>query len=129
MGQSQGFFSKKVTLDDVWETINENRKINNDRHDIHAEIDAFLENGTQAMAVEVKAKLQNSHVDDHIKRMEKLRKYADIFGDKREFYGALAATVVNEKSKNYALENGFYIIEPSGEDVKIIKPGSDPKVW
>ncbi|GHT68492.1 hypothetical protein FACS1894110_16130 [Spirochaetia bacterium] len=109
--------------------INRNRKINNDEHDIHAEIDAFLENGTQAMAVEVKAKLQNSDVDDHIKRMEKIRKYADIYGDKREFFGALAATVVNEKSKNYALENGFYVIEPSGEDVKVIKPGSDPRVW
>ncbi|GHT62938.1 hypothetical protein FACS1894109_21760 [Spirochaetia bacterium] len=30
-------------------------------------------------------------------RMEKIRKYADIYGDKREFFGALAATVVNEK--------------------------------
>jgi hypothetical protein len=109
--------------------INRNRKINSDEHDIHAEIDAFLENGTQAMAVEVKAKLQNSDVDDHIKRMEKIRKYADIFGDKREFFGALAATVVNDKSKSYALENGFYVIEPSGEDVKVIKPGSDPRVW
>jgi hypothetical protein len=167
---------KKVTVDDVWETINEigkalketqrivgdlgnkfgdeaeytmlpglpekfkqfgfdfgvisrNRKINNDEHDIHAEIDAFLENGTQAMAVEVKAKLQNSDVDDHIKRMEKIRKYADIYGDKREFFGALAATVANDKSKKYALENGFYVIEPSGEDVKVIKPSSDPRVW
>ncbi|GHV78352.1 hypothetical protein AGMMS49944_01430 [Spirochaetia bacterium] len=109
--------------------INRNRKINNDKHDIHAEIDAFLENGTQAMAVEVKAKLQNSDVDDHIKRMGKLRKYADIFGDKRELFGALAAVVVNEKAKNYALKNGFYVIEPSGEDVNIIKPDSDPRVW
>ncbi|GHV80360.1 hypothetical protein AGMMS49944_21510 [Spirochaetia bacterium] len=109
--------------------INRNRKINNAKHDIHAEIDAFLENGTQAMAVEVKAKLQNSDVDDHIKRMEKLRKYADIFGDKRELFGALAAVVVDEKSKKYALKNGFYVIEPSGEDVNIIKPGSDPGVW
>jgi predicted RNA-binding protein Jag len=109
--------------------ISRNRKINNDEHDIHTEIDAFLENGTQAMAVEVKAKLQNSYVDDHIKRMEKIRKYADLYGDKREFFGALAAVVVDEKSKNYALENGFYVIEPSGEDVKVIKPGSHPKVW
>jgi hypothetical protein len=109
--------------------ISSPRKINNDKYGIHAEIDAFLENGTQAMAVEVKAKLQNSDVDDHIKRMEKLRTYADIYGDKRELFGALAATVVNEKPKSYALENGFYVIEPSGEDVKVIKPGSDPRIW
>ena len=109
--------------------INRNRKINSDEHDIHAEIDAFLENGTQAMAVEVKAKLQNSDVDDHIKRMEKLRTYADIFGDKRELFGALAATVVQDKPRDYALENGFYVIEPSGEDVKVTTTGSAPKIW
>jgi hypothetical protein len=110
-------------------SISRNKKINNAKHNIHAEIDAFLENGTQAMAVEVKAKLQNTDVDDHIRRMEKLRKYADLFGDKRELFGALAATIVQEKPRNYALENGFYVIEPSGEDVKVIKPDSDPKVW
>jgi hypothetical protein len=109
--------------------ISRNKKINNDKHGIHAEIDAFLENGTQAMAVEVKAKLQNSDVDDHIKRMEKLRKYADLFGDKRDLFGALAATVVQDKPRDYALENGFYVIVPSGEDVKVMTPGSDPKVW
>ncbi|GHV92660.1 hypothetical protein AGMMS50268_31630 [Spirochaetia bacterium] len=109
--------------------ISRNRKINNDKHDIHAEIDAFLENGTQAMAVEVKAKLQTGDVDDHIKRMEKIRKHADIVGDKRELFGALAATIVQDKPRDYALENGFYVIEPSGEDVKVIKPGSEPRVW
>ncbi|MDR1618234.1 MAG: hypothetical protein LBS06_04200, partial [Treponema sp.] len=58
--------------------ISRNRKINNEKHNIHAEIDAFLENGTQAMAVEVKAKLQKADVDNHIRRMEKLRRYADL---------------------------------------------------
>ncbi|MDR1353156.1 MAG: hypothetical protein LBK05_07730, partial [Treponema sp.] len=109
--------------------ISRNRKINNDEHGIYAEIDAFLENGTQAMAVEVKAKLQKADVDGHIERMEKIRKYADLYGDKREFFGALAATVVHEKPRDYALENGFYVIEPSGEDVKVTKPDSDPRVW
>ncbi|GHU76672.1 hypothetical protein FACS189461_4530 [Spirochaetia bacterium] len=106
-----------------------NKKINSDKYGIHAEIDAFLENGTQAMAVEVKAKLQTGDVDYHIKRMEKLRKYADIFGDKRELFGALAATIVQEEPREYALKNGFFVIEPSGEDVKIIQPGSAPRVW
>jgi hypothetical protein len=109
--------------------ISRNRKVNNDKHDIHAEVDAFLENGTQAMAVEVKAKLQKADVDDHVRRMEKLRKYADLFGDRREFFGALAATVVHDKTRDYALEKGFYVIEPSGEDVKVTKPDSAPRVW
>jgi hypothetical protein len=112
-----------------FDAISRNRKINNDKHNIHAEIDAFLENGTQAMAVEVKAKLQEADVDGHIKRMEKLRRYADLRGDRRKFFGALAATVVHDKARGYAHEKGFYVIEPSGEDVKVTKPDSDPRVW
>jgi hypothetical protein len=110
-------------------SISRNKKIDNDEHDIHTEVDAFLENGTQAMAVEVKAKLQKSDVDRHIARMEKLRAYADLYGDKRDFFGALAATIVTESPGNYALEKGFYVIEPAGEDVKVTKPGSRPKIW
>jgi hypothetical protein len=112
-----------------FDAINRNRKIHNKAHNLHAEIDAFLENGTQAMAVEVKAKLQKADVDNHIKRMEKLRRHADLRGDMRELFGALAATVVHDKERKYALENGFYVIEPSGEDVKVTKPDSKPRIW
>jgi hypothetical protein len=105
--------------------LNRNRKIKDDEHAIHAEIDAFLENGTQTMAVEVKAKLQMADVDTHIQRMEKLRRYADLHGDRRECYGALAATVVSDREREYALKKGFYVIEPSGEDVKITKPDTE----
>jgi hypothetical protein len=109
--------------------MNRNRKINDNEHNIHAEVDAFLENGVQMMAVEVKAKLQKAGVDDHIKRMEKLRAYADLHDDKRDLFGALAATVVSKKEKDYALEKGFFVIEPSGEDVTVTKPSANPKIW
>ncbi|MDR1468941.1 MAG: hypothetical protein LBT00_06575 [Spirochaetaceae bacterium] len=112
-----------------FDTISRNRKIKNKEYDIRAEVDAFLENGTQAMAVEVQAKLQKADVDSHVERMEKLRKYADLRGDKRAYFGAMAATVVAEKERDYALENGFYVIEPSGEDVKVTKPEANPKIW
>jgi hypothetical protein len=109
--------------------LSRNRKIHNEEHGIHAEVDAFLENGVQAMAVEVKAKLQMADVDKHLRRMEKLRRYADLYGDRREFLGALAATVVHDRERDYALENGFYVIEPSGEDVKVTRPDSPPRIW
>jgi hypothetical protein len=31
-----------------------------------------------------------------------------------------------KKERDYALENGFYVIEPSGEDVKATKPETNP---
>jgi hypothetical protein len=113
----------------VFGAMSRNRKINDDAHDIHTEVDAFLENGAQAMAVEVKAKLKKADVDGHIKRMEKLRAYADLHGDRRDLFGALAATVIHEREKEYALENGFYVIEPSGEDVIVTKPKARPRIW
>jgi hypothetical protein len=96
---------------------------------IYTEIDGLLENGDQAMVVEVKATLRQDDIDDHLARMERVRSYADAHGDKRKFLGAMAATIVDRAVKTYALSKGFFVIEPSGEDVKITKPVSDPRVW
>jgi ribosome biogenesis protein Tsr3 len=80
------------------------------------------------MAVEVKTTLRNEDIDDHLDRMEKVRKYADLHGDRREFLSAIAATIVSKSAKEYALKKGLFIIEPSGEDVKITKPVAE-KIW
>jgi diadenosine tetraphosphate (Ap4A) HIT family hydrolase len=96
---------------------------------IYAEIDGLLENGAQAMVVEVKTTLREKDIDDHLIRMEKVRAYADEHGDKRQFMGAIAATITEKATKAYALSKGFFVIEPSGEDVKITKPVSEPRVW
>jgi hypothetical protein len=112
----------------TFQVINRNRKIADDENDIYTEVDAFLENGSQAMAVEVKTTLRHEDVDSHADRMEKIRRYADLHKDKRQFFGAMAATVIDEDAKRYTLKKGFYVIEPSGEDVKIIPPTSKPKV-
>jgi hypothetical protein len=96
---------------------------------IYTEIDALLENGTQAMVVEVKTTLRRDDIDDHLERMERVRKYADTHGDKREFLGTMAAAITNKAAKDYALSKGFFVIEPSGEDVKISNPPSGVKIW
>jgi hypothetical protein len=104
-------------------------KWTDDDNNIYAEIDGLLENGSQAMVVEVKTTLRREDVDDHLKRMEKVRIYADDHGDKREFLGAMAAAIIDKDTKRYALSKGFFVIEPSGEDVIVTKPVSDPAVW
>jgi hypothetical protein len=96
---------------------------------VYAEIDGMLENGTQAIAVEVKTTLRQVDIDDHLLRMEKVRKYADEHGDKRQFMGAIAAINTDEPTKKYALKKGLFVIEPSGEDVKVTKPETEPRVW
>jgi len=37
--------------------------------------------------------------------------------------------IVNPKPKDYALKQGLFVIVPSGEDVKVIKPEAEPRIW
>jgi len=100
-------------------------KVNN----IFFEIDVMLENDDIAMLVEIKTKLTIQRINDHIERLGKMRKYADLRGDKRAFLGAVAGVVVTDIERNYALEQGFYLIEPAGENLIITAPNGKPKEW
>ncbi|GHV38360.1 hypothetical protein AGMMS49546_08620 [Spirochaetia bacterium] len=97
-------------------------KITDKEHDIFTEVDAFLENGDKVMIVETKSKPNIDDINDHIERMEKLRKYADLHEDKRKYLGAIAGLVFGDSEKTYALKKGFYVIEPSGDTFNITEP-------
>jgi hypothetical protein len=97
-------------------------EIKDREHDIFTEVDALLENGDRVMAVEIKTKPNIDDIHDHIERMEKLRKYADLHNDKRIYLGAVAGVVFSGSEKTNALKKGFYVIEPSGETFKITEP-------
>jgi hypothetical protein len=95
-----------------------------------AEIDALLENGDFVMIVEVKAQPTDEHVREHEERMEVLRRYADEHGDGRKYIGAIAGAIMHDQVKHYALKHGFYVIEQSGDTVKIDVPQNfKPKEW
>jgi hypothetical protein len=100
-------------------------------NNIFTEIDAFLENGDKVMAVEIKTRPVIEDINDHLERMEKLRKYADLHHDKRVYLGAIAGVVFSESEKIYALKKGFYVIEPSGDTFNIIEPKGNyhPREW
>ena len=104
------------------------RDFSNDDYNISFEVDVFLENGEKAMLVEVKTKLTTEKVKEHVKRLGKMRTYADLKGDKRAFLGAVAGVVMTSNAKKYALAQGFYVIEPSGETFNITPP-SQLKEW
>jgi hypothetical protein len=108
---------------------NSNTDVSDYDNDIFLEIDVMLENGDKAMLVEVKTKLTTEDVKDHVKRLEKMRVYADLHGDKRAFLGAVAGVVMTNNVKRYALGQGLYVIEPSGETFNITPPNGEPKEW
>jgi hypothetical protein len=94
-----------------------------------AEIDIFLENGDCAMAVEVKSQPNSDDVSRQCERMKKLRTYCDKHNDRRKLYGAIAGAIISESVRNYALKKGLYIIEQSGDTVRIVKPSGEAKAW
>ncbi|MDR3161378.1 MAG: hypothetical protein LBU28_07180 [Spirochaetaceae bacterium] len=99
-------------------------KITDPEHNLFMEIDAFMENGDTVMIVEIKTTPSRSDVDAHIKRMKKLRIYADLRQDRRAYLGAIAGVVFVGEAKDYAIENGFYVLEPSGKTFAITEPAS-----
>jgi hypothetical protein len=113
----------------VFERACQNTKITDREDRIVAEIDAFMENGDKAMAVESKVKPSIDDINNHIKRMEKLRDYADRHHDTRKYLGAIAGVVFGEGVKPYALSRGFYVLEPSGGTFNIIEPVGDCLPW
>jgi hypothetical protein len=104
--------------------------IDDKKKQIITQIDAMLENGEYAIAIEVKTQLNVGHVDEHLERMEKLRRYADDRKDTRKFLGAVAGAVVADNVKTYALKKGFYVIRQSGDTVTIENPADfKPREW
>jgi len=107
----------------------QNSDVSDRKNNIFIEIDVKLENGDKAMLVEVKTKPTTKDVKDHIKRLDKMRVYADLHGDKRTFLGAVAGVVMSDNVKEYILKQGFFVIEPSGETFNITPPNGKPKEW
>ncbi|MDR1218638.1 MAG: hypothetical protein LBK73_03400, partial [Treponema sp.] len=70
-------------------------------------------------------------IDRHLKRMELIRKHppAEVAGKK--LLGAMAGGVVDGDVQRYAYESGFYVLELSGETVRLAPPpeGFAPKQW
>jgi len=118
-----------IELGVLFQTASTNFKVKDHKNKIYFEIDVFLQNCDTAMLVEIKTNLSISYINEHIKRLEKMRTFADLHNDKRSFLGAVAGVVVPLKVKNYALENGLYLIEPAGENLNITPPHNKPKVW
>jgi len=97
---------------------------------IRAEIDLYMENGDYIIAVEVKTSLGENDIEKHKGRLEILREEADRIGDRRKIRGGMAVAVLSEADRKAVLDAGFYLLEPSGDMMKMDLPeGFVPKEW
>jgi len=112
-----------------FQEVSKDIKIRDKKNGIAFQIDVYLQNCDTAMLVEVKADLAIGDINAHMERLEKMRRYADLRGTKRVFLGAVAGVVVKDKVREYALSQGLYLAEPSGETFNITPPHDKPKEW
>ena len=97
-----------------------------------AEIDLFLENPTEAMAVEVKTHMSEDDVTKHMDRLRSLRAHEELVGVKgKTLYGAMAGLKIDRSARELALDRGLYVVEMV-EDTKyvnVVEPPSGVRGW
>jgi hypothetical protein len=106
--------------------------IYDDNNRLRSDIDILLSNTTVCMAAEVKRWLEtSSHVDEHIKRMQLIRQYPPAEVKGKKLLGAIVGAVVTLEAQEYAEQNGFFVLELTGEDVRLLEPPKNfqPKEW
>ena len=84
------------------------------------------------IAVEVKRELdQINEIDRHLKRMQLIRQYPSELIGSKQLFGAMAGGIVDPDVKDYAYRSGFFVLELTGESVRLIPPpeGFEPKKW
>jgi exonuclease VII large subunit len=98
-----------------------------------AEVDVLLSGTMYAIAVAVKRQLQKRNVDFHVRCLELVQKYppAEIKLDGKTLMGAVAGGTVSSKVRDYAHENGLFVIELSEKTACLVPTpaGFKPREW
>jgi hypothetical protein len=85
-----------------------------------AEVDMLLLGSAEAMAVEIKTRLKDNHVKDHIERLQDLRDHEEEAGVQgKKLFGAMVGIAVDDKARKLAKNNGLYIVEIREEEGKL----------
>jgi hypothetical protein len=142
LGNSIGELIETLIAARLWEKFSEypyNLKrayqrvpVFNERHQIVTDIDILLSDSEWVMAVEVKRELKrHDEVDNHVKRMGRIRKYPPSETVGKRLVGAMAGGVVDPEVRDHAHAAGFFVLELTGENVCLVKPSVEfsPGEW
>ncbi|MEO5348279.1 MAG: hypothetical protein H7836_01325 [Magnetococcus sp. YQC-3] len=93
------------------------------------EIDLLVANTVDAVLVEVKSQLQVEDVRAHLERLARFKSFFPRYANCR-VYGAVAGIVVESHADQFAMKQGLFVIEQSGETVRLANDRAfQPKVW
>ena len=91
----------------------------NEKNEPIGDIDITLLNGEYVMAIEVKTHLKKKNVEYHVKRLEQIKKYPPDQYKGRKLLGGMAGLMIDMDAKDLADELGIYVIEQSGDAVRL----------
>jgi hypothetical protein len=99
------------------------------RGDEGLEIDLLVVNGSEAIAIEVKSKLTQADVDEHLERLDKFKRLLPRY-QSLKILGAVSAMVTPKEVASYAYRQGLFVIAQSGDNLVILNDQKfKPKAW
>ena len=93
------------------------------------EIDLLVVNDGDAVAIECKSNLSMDDVNEHLERLEKLKRVLPAYTNKNVM-GAVTGMVIPENVAQYAYKKGLFVIGQTGEQLFIRNDAKfKAKVW
>jgi DNA repair exonuclease SbcCD ATPase subunit len=111
--------------------VNKGFKIYENNWKLKTQVDVLLENGEMVIAVEVKLKPLEKHIEHHIKQIEILKEFwISVKKDRKKFLGGIAGAIWDDTMKDAVHNAGLFVIEQSGNALRLDMPkGWTPAVF
>ena len=105
------------------------QNVTSDREGSAFEIDLLVVNNQDVVAIECKSNLSIDDVNEHLERLEKIKRFLPDHVNKR-ISGALAGMVIPANVASYAIKKGLYVIGQNGEHLELRNEKSfTAKTW
>ena len=105
------------------------QNVTSDREGSAFEIDLLVVNNQDVVAIECKSNLSIDEVNEHLERLEKIKRFLPDHVNKR-ISGAVAGMVIPANVATYAIKKGLYVIGQNGEHLELRNEKSfTAKTW
>jgi hypothetical protein len=105
------------------------QNVTSDREGAAFEIDLLVVNNQDVVAIECKSNLSIDDVNEHLERLEKIKRFLPDHVNKR-VSGAVAGMVIPANVATYAIKKGLYVIGQNGEHLELRNEKSfTAKAW
>jgi hypothetical protein len=100
-----------------FDTMTKNIKLK--KHRLEDEYDLFLENGDAVGIIEVKYKVQKSHIESLLEK--KAENFRILFPDYHDYklYIGIAGLSIDAENEQYAIENGLVVLKQKGDVMQV----------